>query len=576
MGEVTGGIGLVVVRGEAYLSLRVLLPAVIVGDFTLGLAKQTLYTLFVALAAGPLCAAADPGAARGALALPRAFDVVEAIFAALIALVLLRVGTRQLRCTLERADAAAKSDGGTAEPAAAADAAAVAVAAAAAHKTARRRVALLALRGLLGTSALAALYVLVLRPLLRRAGSAVVALLVRLRARPAILSAVLVAIQPANYVVPFGGGTLSRLLLVCLLEHVPTVPLRALAAAGCYSLFKLSVYVVVPPVYWGVHLPLLHAIERAPAPLSDLARPFRLFITVAHGFLLGGVGGRTADTRGGTGLTGDGGDGGGDCGGGDMAGARCVTDVALAAVNGAPASDGGTRDVGGGPVDVTSGAAAEWRGARFGERGDASSWREDIAWLARWAGLAPDPFDPRRTAGAHPAHTAAAAEGGRRGGCAAALPRAARAAARANEACGRAWLGSAHACAAVCRAALALLRCSPTERAIGERAFWMAVLPGAEDKLSMAAWLAPLSRDDALAFAGAHGAAAANALTTALAGAQDASGAASAASTAIVSAPLRRLGCALPPTWSRLAALCTGAARRVAVAPMSLPALALV
>ena len=89
----------------------------------------------------------------------------------------------------------------TAEPAAAADAAAIAAAAAAAHKTARRRVELLALRGLLGASALAALYVLALRPLLRRAGLAVVALLVRQRAPLAILSAVLVAVQPADDVV---------------------------------------------------------------------------------------------------------------------------------------------------------------------------------------------------------------------------------------------------------------------------------------------------------------------------------------------------------------------------------------
>jgi hypothetical protein len=49
------GLGLVVVDGVPFLTLRVLLVAVLVGDFSLGLLKQTVYMLAIALVTDSVC-----------------------------------------------------------------------------------------------------------------------------------------------------------------------------------------------------------------------------------------------------------------------------------------------------------------------------------------------------------------------------------------------------------------------------------------------------------------------------------------------------------------------------------------
>jgi len=282
------GLGLVVVDGVPFLALRPILVAALVGDFSLGLLKQTLYMVAIALVTDELCRTDEAASYKT----PPAFRVIEIAFAVLIVLVLLRIATRQIRRALERAEQETEvslpivGHASPGEPLSAEDEAARARARKRASAQAHRSMAFVALRLLVALGVLAVLYLEVIGPLLRTVGVRVVATLLGLIAKPGLLIGLIIALQPANYVVPMGGGTISRILIVCLLAHVPTVPLRAIAAACCFVVAKSVSYLIVPPVYLVVHIPILRAFQAAPVPFSDLAKPFILFIDLAHAFLL--------------------------------------------------------------------------------------------------------------------------------------------------------------------------------------------------------------------------------------------------------------------------------------------------
>ncbi|KAJ1640176.1 hypothetical protein T492DRAFT_855561, partial [Pavlovales sp. CCMP2436] len=164
------GLGLVLVDGVPFLALRPILVAALVGDFSLGLLKQTLYMVAIALVTDELCRYALPAPQltdeAASYKTPPAFRVIEIAFAVLI-----------IRRALERAEQETE------------DEAARARARKRASAQAHRSMAFVALRLLVALGVLAVLYLEVIGPLLRTVGVRVVATLLGLIAKPDIMKA---------------------------------------------------------------------------------------------------------------------------------------------------------------------------------------------------------------------------------------------------------------------------------------------------------------------------------------------------------------------------------------------------
>lgn len=446
-------LGLVVCRGEAFISARVVLAGAITGDLTLGLVKQTVYMLPFALATNALCASeealalvADSGDI-GAYVEPLALRVLVIVVLTIVALILTRIALRLLRHRLEEAEALPP----------------------AARARAHRSLVLVGARTLIALAGLGLLYVFVLEPWLSTIGLYIVRALLALRRRPGLLLALTAAIQPLNFLVPMGGSTASKLVLACLLGGVvQPVLARSFVASAWLALAKAAGYLIVLPAYSCVHLPVARALASAPGALGDLLRPLEVWLAVVHAFLLGPAAGGAAD-------------------GGDVA-PRALKEPEPSAWDDAVwvcrhVAEGVC--VGSGAPAASAPAGAPGAGAPAHAEGTPAGARAD-AEAGHAAGMGGQ---------ARPAAPASA----RRSSPCAVLGRAAGGARRAAAA---AWFRLLFACAAVCRLSLrTVLRFSEAQSALGTNVFWTTVIPGAEDKLVALAWAASVPADVAVDFA---------------------------------------------------------------------------